>query len=241
MIWLALTALAAIALAPLAWSLWGDTLVRSRRDAALALHRAQLDELDRDLAAARIAAPEHATARLEIQRRLLAEAATTETAARTTRLPLVATLVFVPVAAFLLYLPGSAPNLPAAPLAGRRAEAAAQAADAQALIDELKAKIATLNPQSEQAREGHMLLGNAEDTRGNLAGAADAWAQALAVRFDPTLAAEVAEAHSRVEGRVSPQSADLFRRALAAAPPDAPWRTVVEQRLASLASPPVPR
>ena len=42
--------LAAIALAPLALSLRRAAVARSRREAAIALHRAQLAELDRDLA-----------------------------------------------------------------------------------------------------------------------------------------------------------------------------------------------
>jgi cytochrome c-type biogenesis protein CcmH len=238
MIWVALATMAALAMAPLAWALWGETTVRSRRLAAMELHRAQLAEIDRDLELGRIGAPEHAIARLEVQRRLLAEAASEEAGARSSRAPLIATLVVIPVAAVLLYLPGSAPNLPAAPLAGRLAEARAEAAQAETLIDELNAKIATLPPKSDQAREGYVLLGNMEDTRGNLPGAADAWARALAIRFDATLAAQVAEAHSRIEGKVSPESAALFRQALAAAPADAPWRTIAEQRLASLAQPP---
>ena len=40
----------------------------------MALHRAQLAELDRDLAEGRIAAAEHANAVLEVQRRLLTAA-----------------------------------------------------------------------------------------------------------------------------------------------------------------------
>jgi cytochrome c-type biogenesis protein CcmH len=54
----------------------------------------------------------------------------------------------------------------------------------------------------------------------------------LASGFDPLIAAHAAEAATRAEGHVSPDSAALFRQALAAAPPDAPWRGVVEKRLA---------
>ncbi len=52
------------------------------------------------------------------------------------------------------------------------------------------------------------------------------------IQFDPTLAALAAEAATRAEGHVSPHSADLFRRALAAAPPNAPWLKLARQRLA---------
>ena len=51
------------------------------------------------------------------------------------------------------------------------------------------------------------------------------------------LAAMAADAASRAEGRISPDSAALFRQALAAAPADAPWRSVVEQRLAEVPAP----
>ena len=62
MIWLAVALLAAIALAPLALSLRQTAAARGRQEAAIALHRAQLAELDRDLADGRIAAAEHANA-----------------------------------------------------------------------------------------------------------------------------------------------------------------------------------
>ena len=76
------------------------------------------------------------------------------------------------------------------------------------------------------------MLGNVEESRGNDAAAAEAWRTALAGRFDATLATRTAEAAIRAEGGMSASSAALFRRALAAAPPDAPWRAAVEQRLA---------
>ena len=48
MIWIALLALSLVALAPLTVSLLRGSTARGRRDAALALHRAQLVELDRE-------------------------------------------------------------------------------------------------------------------------------------------------------------------------------------------------
>ena len=172
MIWLAIALLAAIALAPLALSLRRAAVARSRREAAIALHRAQLAELDRDLADGRIAAAEHASAVREAQE--------------------------------------------------------------AALIAQLRRKLASLDPHSEQARQGYVLLGNAEVSRGRLNAAADAWRTALATRFDPTLAAEAAEAISETEGRVTDEAAGLFRRALAQSPADAPWRPMAQKRLSEL-------
>lgn len=230
---LLLAVCALVVLAPLALVLGGHLHTRSRRDSALAIHRAQLGELDRDLAEGRIAPAEHANAVLEVQRRLLAAAATPDAVPlAASRAPLWATLIGVPVLAVGLYLLDGHPFLPAAPLAARLATADRNRQDAATLIAMLRERLATLDPNSEVARQGYVLLGNAEDGEGHLPQAAEAWRQALRIRFDPGLAALTAEAQTRLEGKVSPESADLFRRALAAAPPDAPWRTLVQQRLA---------
>lgn len=238
MIWLALAALAALAVAPLGWSLRRTVGARGRREAEITLHRAQLAELDRDLAEGRIGPAEHAAAALEVQRRLLAAAEGADrTAASAARGPVLTALVLVPLAALLLYLPGASPTMPAQPLAWRMAEGEKRAREMAVLIDALRQHIAALDPKSERARQGFLLLGNVEDARGNLPAAAEAWHKALDARFDPTLAAQTAEAMSRVAGRVTPEAAALFRRALDAAPPDARWRQLAKQRLAEAHSP----
>ena len=69
---------------------------------------------------ARILPAEHATARLEVQRRLLAAAASPDVApARASRLPLVFALLAIPACAVGLYLIGGHPELPAAPAGSR--------------------------------------------------------------------------------------------------------------------------
>jgi cytochrome c-type biogenesis protein CcmH len=224
---------AVVAIAPLAWTLHRQREARSRRESALAIHRAQLVELDRDYAEGRIGAAERATAVLEVQRRLLAAADTPEDAAgRANRTPLLWALVVVPLAAAGLYLINGQPFMPAAPRAERMAEEARAAQDADRLIEALRQKLATMDQNSDLARQGYVLLGNAEESRGHLPEAVDAWRRALAIHFDASLAALTAEAQTRLEGKVSAESASLFRRALDAAPPDAPWRALVEQRLA---------
>ncbi len=84
---------------------------------------------------------------------------------------------------------------------------------------QLRQVLTTVDPHSDRARQGYVLLGNVEESRGNFAAAADAWGKALDVKFDPLLAARSAEASSPCGCRVSPASAALFRRALAEAPP----------------------
>jgi cytochrome c-type biogenesis protein CcmH len=145
-------------------------------------------------------------------------------------------LVLVPALAVGLYwLSQGRPWLPGAPLAERVAAQAKDTAQAEALIAKLREKLTTLDQTSEVARQGYLLLGNAEDSIGHLAPAAEAWHKALAIRFDPGLAAMTAEAQTRLEGRVSDESLALFHRALAEAPADAQWRKFVEQRLAEAA------
>jgi cytochrome c-type biogenesis protein CcmH len=232
MIWAALLILAAAALAPMAISLLRATTMRGRRDAALALHRAQLDELARERDAGRLGPAEHDAAVLEVQRRLLAADAAHDTGAgKVARFPLAVLLPLIPLVGVCLYLLRGVPDMPAQPLAARQATAARQAAEEDALIAELRQRLAGMDPRSAQGRQGFILLGNAEVQRGHMHAGADAWRTALAAGFDPTLAAITAAAMTEAEGKVTKEAADLFRNALATAPPDAPWRPMAEKRL----------
>jgi cytochrome c-type biogenesis protein CcmH len=134
MIFLYMLGLSIALMAPLAFAFRGGPTTRDRRGVALALHRAQLDELTRDLADQRIAAPEYAAARLEVERRLLAADSLTERALDgNARLLLLVTLVAIPFMAFALYLPDSTPGIPSEPHTQWLAQR--QAADAQ--LDQL--------------------------------------------------------------------------------------------------------
>src|SRR5271169_5043578 len=142
MIWLAIAVLAGVSLAPLALSLRRAAVAHSRREAAIALHRAQLAELDRDLADGRIAASEQASAALEIQRRLLAAAGSGEPDTRANATSTVwFALVLVPIGALALYLIGGSPEMPAQPLAERIAAAQVREAHEAALIAELRRRL----------------------------------------------------------------------------------------------------
>ena len=231
MIWIAIGLLALAALAPLAVALERGAATRGARDMALALHRTQLTDLDRDLAEGRILPTEHATAVLEVQRRLLSVAEKPErNAAMGPRWPVLAAVVLVPAAALALYLVGGSPEMPSV-IPGSAASRAEHATEEAQLIDQLRERLGTLDPHTEQARKGYELLGNVEAARGDDVAAAKAWRVALMSKFDPILAVRAAEAASRAEGGVSPSSAALLRRALAAAPADAPWRHQVEDML----------
>ncbi len=224
---LALLTLAACV--PLGVVMWVRRGARGWRDGALQLHRAQLDELDRDLAFGRLDQAEHRQARLEVQRRMLAAAAEADTPTlQGGRAVLIVALVLVPVGSAALYLINGQPELPSVPFAER---AQIEASETDRLVGELRARLASLDAHSEPAREGFMLLGNIEASRGNFAQAAQAWAAALAVKFDATTAAEEAEALTRANGRVTAEAVALFRRALAEGPQNADWHDIAVERL----------
>ncbi len=231
MVWLMIGLLAVAALAPLAIALDRGARARGARDLAVGLHRAQLGELDRDLAEGRILPAEHTTAVLEVQRRLLAAAEKPEAESRTgSRRPVFAVAVLVPVAALGLYLIGGQPAMPSVTPGSGEARQQRLMEEA-ALIGQLRQRLEMLDPNTDQARQGFVLLGNVEEARGNDAAAVAAWRTAISGKFDPVVAVRLAEASSRVDGALSPSSAALMRRALAAAPADAPWRGAVEERL----------
>ena len=229
MIFVLIFLLALAVLAPVLLVLRSRIESRGTRDLTVELHRTQLRELDRDLAEGRILPAEHVTAKLEVQRRLLAAAGTDDAAASTgKRWPVLVTLIVVPLAAAGLYaVSGSKPLMPSS---NGSAELARSTEEAR-LIDGLKTQLALLDPNSDKARQGYALLGSVEEQRGNDAAAAAAFRMALQGKFDPTLAARAADASVRAEGGVTEASAALFRRALAAAPADAPWRDYVQERL----------
>ena len=214
------------------WSLRrGGDAAKGRRETAIALHRAQLAELDRDLAEGRLAPADHASAKLEVQRRILAAADLPEEGTRrAARLPLILAAVMVPIFAEGLYLIDGHPELPSAN-ALPKPDPMAKSQDEERLISTLRTRLATMNPREEITAQGYVLLGNAEAGRGNMAGAASAWKMALQAGFVPALAAQAADAQLSVDGKLTPETRALFERALAEAPPDAMWRDIVKQRL----------
>lgn len=229
--------LAAVAILPVVVVWLRRGVVRYRRDTALALHRAQLEEIERDREESRLPEAEYQGARLEVQRRLLAADQIAEPEAdRRARGLLIATLVAIPLAAVAVFVPSGLPLVPSEPHATVVRERAAARSRDDALIARLEQKLAELPQGSKQSRQGYLLLGQALVTQNKLAAAAKAWRVALKVKFDPTLAAETAEAESEAAGHVTPTAADLFRKALAEAPAGAPWRKLAEQRLREAAA-----
>jgi cytochrome c-type biogenesis protein CcmH len=263
-IWIIIAAVSTLAVTPLLLSLWRRPAALGRRDAALTLYRAQLAELERDRDAGRITEDAFATARIEVQRRMLA-VAQEEDAPPVSRggAAFLAALVFLlPAAGLGLYLVRGYPDLPGAPQAQREAAAAQE----DALLATLRARLEAMPQGTETARQGWILLGNAERGRGRMAAAADAYARALEIRLDAGTAGELVEAlidagqneravewiaRGLAEAPNDPRLRFLaglmearagrvsnaraaWQALLAEAPRDAPWRDIVQRNLESL-------
>lgn len=214
MIWLLLLVLAVAAMAPLGIMLLRPARARGRMEADLALYRAQLAELDREREAGRLDETAHAAARLEIQRRILAtpKEAEVQPGGQRSGAVLAAALFLLPAAAIGLYLLRGMPDVPSAPYDVRRQQAEAE----EQLLTALRARLAQVDPNSETARQGQLLLGNAERSRGRLDAAVAAWRAALLIRFDPELAGDLAELE--IERGDPAAAAALLVRALSEAP-----------------------
>lgn len=214
--WIPLILLAAVALAPLAHALLRPHPARGRREAEMVLYRAQLAELDREKEAGRLDEAGHRAARVEVQRRLIAAADQAEAEAASGRAgtALVVLLPLIAAGGLGLYLLRGSPGMPSATYE-ERAEAAARE---DQLLGTVRQRLAALDPRSEQARQGYILLGNAERGRGNAEAAIAAYRTAIEARFDPDLAGDIAELEI---GRGAPAEATPWiTRALQAAPAD---------------------
>lgn len=162
MIYLYMLAVALMFTAPLGWALRKPRALQNRREAALALHRAQLTELVRDLAEGRIGPAEYQAAKLEVERRVLAAGATAAPALNgDARLLLITTMIALPIAAFALYLPGSTPHAPSAPHAQWVQQQQAQDVQLDRFIGILSAHLQAIDPNSADASEGQAYLAEA--------------------------------------------------------------------------------
>lgn len=218
-IWILAGVLALVALLPLGVTVFRPARARGRAEADLALYRAQLAELDREREAGRLDEAAHAAATLEVQRRILAAPRDGEAGVGKRSGAFVAAAVFlIPAAAMGLYLVRGIPEMPSAPFDLRRQQAEAE----EQLLVSLRERIAALDPNGEPARQGFVLLGNAERNRGRNEPALESWARALAIRFDPQLAGDLAELH--LEQNNHAEAAVLLARALGSAPGDARLR-----------------
>ena len=211
MTWLLAILLALVALAPLGWAAWRPAQALDRGSADRALYRAQLEELERDKALGRLDEAAYSAALLEVQRRMLAapDAAPVRVGGRG---PLVVGLAVVPVLALAVYFLNGMPEMPSATFVERRDAAARD----EALLAQLRTRLAALPPGSTQARQGWMLLADAERSRGRPAESAAAYAEVLKGGFDAGIASQ------RVQAMLEAGQVDEAIAFLAEALPQAP-------------------
>jgi cytochrome c-type biogenesis protein CcmH len=195
-----------------------------------AVYRDQLKELERDRARGLIDADQMASARLEIERRLLAADARPETAAaRRSGSPVlaIALALLLPAAAVGIYLALGAPGAPDEPYAARGPERALAAAEGRQenVVGALAALEQALAAHPDDA-EKWLMLARSAATLGQWQKSANAYQKALVLTKSRP---DVASAYGEMlvfaaEGIVTPRAQEAFTAALARDPKDAAAR-----------------
>src|SRR5579872_1915876 len=219
--------LAAIAVAVsvlVAAPLWrGTAAERARGWHDRAAYRAQLAELDRDRARGLLGEAENASARLEIERRLLATPETTPRPPSRAR-PLLAALLGLGMvgAALLVYLRLGTPGAPDLPWAARESERkdAAEIEERRAQQEKAAATLESELALDPGNSDGWLMLAHEASGLGQWSKAAMAYAQAIAlVKPNPPLFAAYGESLVlAAEGVVTPEAKAQFRQSLALDP-----------------------
>lgn len=200
-----------------------------RSDHGFEVLRDQLAEVDRDRAAGRLDPESADAARLEIQRRLLAEAEHHDgpgeghdgTVAKVRRRRFAAAalvLLALPLASTALYLSHGRPDLPDAPLASRSAERSrmAEIAENRRGLAEMATNLERRLAEQPGDVDGWMLLGRTRLTLGDASGAAEAFRRATVVGGgDAQTFAQLGEALVRAnDGVVGQEAKEAFFEAL---------------------------
>lgn len=191
--------------------------------------RDQLAEVERDQAAGRLDPDSAAAARLEIERRLLAEAerrdhdrpaaeASAEAGRRRRMAAAVLVMLAVPVGSLALYLAHGRPDLPDAPLASRSAERArmAEVAESRRGMQEMAVDLERRLADQPDDVDGWLLLGRTRLTLGQHEAAVEAFRHAtVAGSGNAQTFAQLGEALVRAsDGVVGREAEEAFRQAL---------------------------
>jgi cytochrome c-type biogenesis protein CcmH len=214
-----LALLAFVALLPiLSPLLRGSRPAPTRASFDQAVYRDQLQELDRDIARGLITQVEAETARLEIQRRLLASDQRPAAPPRLSRSPILAAIVFVVIGAGSVgsYLRLGAPGLPDQPFAGRKADLAQENSPSslQQATDTLAAKL----KQNPSDAAGWLLYGRSLAMLNQWDQAEAAYRHAMDLgQTSPEIAADHAEIMvMQAGGTVTPATEAAFQQVLKA-------------------------
>jgi cytochrome c-type biogenesis protein CcmH len=169
----------------------------SRREANIAIYRDQRRELDADLAAGKLAPPEHEKARTELEARLLEDVDASSAEARAPRggrRSAVLVGMAVPLAAFAVYL---AVGTPAA-VTGHTGQGEVTAEQVEVMVERLAARLRE-NPDD---ADGWKMLGRSYAVLGRFGEAVDAYSKAaLRAPRDAPLLADFADALAMARGR----------------------------------------
>ncbi|THD44149.1 MAG: c-type cytochrome biogenesis protein CcmI [Bradyrhizobium sp.] len=146
MLWAALAGMTALAALVALWPLVFGPRSVATASSETAFYKAQLDEIERDVARGQLPPDEAAGARAETARRLIAvsDASATQASPDAPRARWIAAVVIAlaaPIIAFGLYLLIGRPNLPDAPLAGRPA-AVGSATSPEAALAQVERRLA---------------------------------------------------------------------------------------------------
>ena len=209
--------------------LWGAKPAPERGQFDRAVYRDQLKELERDVARGLIDATEAATARLEIERRLLAADARAEAApARGAGSPVLAVglALAVPTAAALIYLGVGSPGLPDQPYAARGPERALVAASGHGDMEKTVAALEQRLKANPESDADWLLLARTEAALGHWQKSAEAYREALRLsKGRPDVAAAYGEMLvMAADGIVTPRAREALAAALARDPRSKPAR-----------------
>ncbi|WP_374485211.1 c-type cytochrome biogenesis protein CcmI [Zoogloea sp.] len=192
----------------------------SRKALNTAIYRDQMAELERDLASGALSAADHATARDELERRILEDLADdgAEAVAEPRRLPrtAIALGLALPAAAVLLYLVLGTP----AALDPAAVQASNNEQPTQAEVEKMVASLAAKLEKEPDNPKGWVMLGRSYKVMGRLDEAAHAFEKAGPVmETEPELMLEMAElSAARNEGKVEGKGLELLKRVLADQP-----------------------
>lgn len=218
--WIAAGLLTALVLAVLCWPLLRHkaTTHASRQAINTAIYRDQLAELDRDLASGALSQADYASARNEIERRVLEDVAGDPAAPAEAprRLPRTALglAISLPLAATALYF--SLGNPAALDPAATTQAAAPSAAE----VEKMVATLASRLEQNPGNLEGWVMLGRSYKVLGRLDEAAQAFDKAgPAMESDPELMLEVAELSAELNnGKIEGKGREFLLKVLADQP-----------------------
>lgn len=133
-----------------------------RRDATLALYRAQLAELAHEQKLGQLDLRSYPEARLEIERRLLAaDKLPPDAKGGNAKMLLILTSIVLPVGGFALYMPGATPFLPSVPHSWLLKNQLIEQQKLKSLILLLRQHLADVPPDSVDASQGQAYLAEA--------------------------------------------------------------------------------